>query len=46
MPLVLEKKYRLIVSRDGFSPAFIELKANANTCFQAIRQTVRLKPLQ
>ena len=46
MPLFSEKKYRLIVSRQGFYPAFIELEATTTNCFQTVKKEVVLKPMR
>lgn len=46
MPLYPGKKYRIIVSRQGFYPAFIELETAGGSSFQAINQNVMLKPMR
>lgn len=41
-----EKKYRLIVSRRGFYPVFVEVDANNVDYFQPIKKQVFLRPMR
>ena len=45
-PIFPDKKYRLIVSKMGYFPVFIELQTATSNCFQTITQKVMMKPMK
>jgi hypothetical protein len=46
LPIYPDKKYRLIVSKMGYYPVFIELQSAASNCFQTLTQRVMLRPMK
>ncbi len=46
LPIYPDKKYRLIVSKMGYYPVFIELQTAASNCFQTLTQRVMLRPMR
>jgi hypothetical protein len=46
LPILSEKKYRLIVSREGFFPIFLDLELGIGSFAQPTHKTVYLKPMR
>ncbi|MCC6727321.1 MAG: PD40 domain-containing protein [Saprospiraceae bacterium] len=46
MPIHADKRYRLIVSKEGFFPVFMEMQTTVSNCFKTLTQKVVLKPMR